>query len=176
MRRVLIGAVVLMVAVLTPTLASAQAQQGDKEILLNGQLSTINTDTGFGSSTFTFGQGVLNLGQYFSDTLEIGGGPSIFVSGGAGSTDAQFGANAFLRKYLHTSRPTVAPFVGAEAYDRDFSEFSDSLFVDVNVGVKNYLSERSALEVSAGFGLNPSHPGDQQILQIKVGLTVLFGR
>jgi hypothetical protein len=182
MRRVLIGTVVLIVVVLIPSLASAQAKRGDKEVLLNGQLISINQSienpfTGASeSSTFTTGNGVVNLGVFFSDTLEIGGGPSISITSAGGDTTASVGANGFLRKYFHSKRPTVAPFVAIEASEQDFSDFSNQLFVDADFGVKNYLNERAALEIVVGYGLNPAHPGDFQMLQIKAGLTVLFGK
>src|SRR5205823_1862083 len=107
MRRVLIGAALLMVILMAPRVASAQATQGDKELLFNGLISTFVTPATFGASgTFTIGQGVFNLGLFVSDTFEVGGGPSVNVSGGAGSgTSAQIGANGFLRKYFKGKVP-----------------------------------------------------------------------
>jgi hypothetical protein len=173
MRRLITSAIVLLMVVMVPRFASAQAKEGDNELLFNGSVSTFMQS----GSKFTFGQGVVNIGHYMSDALQVGGGPSLFVSsGGFGSgTTVQVGANGFLRKYFNASRPTMAPFVGVEGYAQDFKDFSNTLFVNGIAGVKNYLNERSAIEFSAGFGVNPSHPADLRILQFKVGLTVLIG-
>jgi len=146
-------------------------------LLFNGQLSTfVSPAVGSASGVFTFGQAVLNVGVFPSDTFEIGGGPSVSVQGGAGSgTNATIGANGFLRKYFSGKIPTRQLFVGAELFENDFQNFSDQLFVNGTFGLKDYLSEKAALEFRESFGFNPSHPGDFQILQFTVGITVLFG-
>jgi hypothetical protein len=175
MRRLLIGATMLLVLA-APRMASAQAKAGDRELLFNGQLSTfVSPSVGSNSGVFTFGQAILNLGLFTSDTVEVGGGPSVSVQGGAGNTSATIGANGFLRKYFVGKIPTRQLFVGVEAYDSDFQNFTDQLFVNGTFGLKNYLSEKAALEFRESFGFNPSHPGDFQILQFTVGITVLFG-
>jgi hypothetical protein len=176
MRRLLIGATMLAVLI-APRMASAQAKQGDRELLFNGQLSTFVTPSrGAVSGVFTFGQALLNLGLFVSDTFEVGGGPSVSVQGGAGNTSATIGANGFVRKYFTGKVPTRQFFVLAEAYDSDFSNFSNQLFINGGVGLKDYLNERAALEFRESFGFNPSNPSTFQLLQFTVGLTVLFGK
>jgi hypothetical protein len=158
-----------------PRLVSAQPQMGNRELLLDGQVSTFIQEGG----SFTFGQARVNLGYFMRETLEVGGGPSVFISGGPESTSAEIGANVFLRKFLSTSRPAVAPFIGAEIFVQDFAPESGNLidrtFLNAIFGLKNYFSERAALEFTTGFGLAPRHPGDFQILQFKVGIAVLLG-
>jgi hypothetical protein len=171
MRRSAVGAfLAVSVMVLAPRAASAQAKTGDSELLFNGSVNTILVS----DFTSTSGQGLLNIGQFLSDRLEVGGGPSLFIFGGFGDTTVQFGANGFVRRFFPTSNPQVQPFVGAEVYVQDFSEASDTMFVNGVGGLKNYLSERTAIEMSGAFGFNPSNPGDFKILQFRVGMTYLF--
>ena len=187
MRRLLIGATVLVSLVMAPRLASAQAQQGDREVLVQGlvftSISSLPQTTFTGgrlvtttsTQTSTTGIGIFNLGQFLTDTFELGAGPSISFSGGGGNTTVTLGGNAFARKYFGSNRPTIAPFAGLEASVQDFSDVSNQLFVNILAGLKDYVSERAALEMSAGFGVNPSNPSTNQLIQFKIGLTVLFG-
>jgi hypothetical protein len=171
MKRTVCGLLLVIVSVvLSPREASAQAKTGDRELLFNGSVNTILVS----DFTSTSGQGLLNVGQFLSDRLEVGGGPSLFIFGGAGDTTVQFGANGFVRRFFPSSNPQFAPFVGGEVYVQDFSEAGDTTFVNGVGGLKNYLSETTAIEMSGAFGFNPANPGDFKIIQFRVGMTYLF--
>ncbi len=178
-----------VVSLCLPSSAAAQAKSGDNEILTFGNvISILSTDF-----TSTTGQFTFNIGRFVSDHTQIGGGPTISISstttpasttasvvGGrlvtttipsSTTVDASVGANGFLRQYFGSTK--VQPYVGAEAFFQNFED-SESLFLNGIVGVKNYFSERAALDFKGAFGFNAKHAAEIQILQFSVGITVLF--
>ena len=155
--------------------AFAQAQKGDKEVLLFGNLFVLSG----GGSTQTVGIIFTNIGVFVTDSLEVGGGPTITVSGGAGSTTAVVGVNGFLRKSFAQSNAKIAPYVGAEVSIQDLAPeapqgIGDVTFVNAIGGIKNYLSEKTALDLKGNFGFLITDPGALRIFGFTVGLTVLF--
>src|ERR1041385_5863931 len=86
----------LAIVACLPSLAFAQAEKGDKEVLVFGNLSTF-----FGGGNGVTGSGdvFLNVGKFTSDQTEIGGGPDLLISAGGGF-DVTFGANGFIRRYV----------------------------------------------------------------------------
>jgi hypothetical protein len=155
--------------------ALAQAQKGDKEILLFGNLFVLSG----GGSTQTVGIIFTNVGVFISDSLEVGGGPTITVAGGAGSTTTVVGVNGFVRKSFVRSNPKIAPYVGAEISIQDLAPeapqgIGDVTFINAIGGLKNYFSERAALDIKGNFGFLLTDPGLLKIFGFTVGLTVLF--
>jgi hypothetical protein len=165
--RAAVATVLMLICV--PSLASAQAKKGDKELLLFGNLDTF---LGGGNGISGSGDAFLNIGKFISDQTEVGGGPDLLFSAGGGF-NVTVGANGFLRKYMKRKDPKVAPYYGAEASAVDFKNFSTTFFVSGIGGLKNYLSEKAALDVKGSVGLNPIHPS-LIIIQITVGLTYVF--
>jgi hypothetical protein len=180
--------VTALVAVL-PGVAQAQAQKGDKEILLFGNVTSIHTkeiETPFGSfggGTNTFGNIFVNFGVYVTNALEVGGGPQFSISSSGGGEDGSgvsttTGANGFLRLNFGGGAK-VAPYVGAEVNVQDFKapengSVADNVFIAAIAGVKSYLSEKAALDMKGQFGFNASAPGDQQLFGFTIGLTFVF--
>lgn len=175
--RLVIALVVTMLAV--PALSFAQAKKGDTEVLIFGNLSSIHS-TG---STSTSGTFFLNGGKFTTDLLEIGGGPTVSIStssvGKTSSTDFTLGGNAFVRRYFSSkNNPKIQPYLGLELQVTDFApegqNFTDAMFAQAIGGVKNYLSEKAAIDFKGSFGLSPKHPGDFQLFAFQVGLTYVF--
>ena len=165
----------VLVLVALPTIAYAQPKQGDREILLFGNLITVHSS----GSTFTSGNIFANIGVFTSDSLEIGGGPSITVSGGGGGgVDTTVGVNGFLRRSFAGGNPKIVKYVGAELQVQDiapsFGNASDQMFATGIAGLKNYFNEKAALDMKALFGVNLKHPGDAQIFGFTIGLTIIF--
>jgi hypothetical protein len=181
--------VTALVAVL-PSAALAQAQKGDKEVLLFGNVTSIHSKGvevpgfgTFGGGTNTFGNIFVNFGVYVTDAMEVGGGPQFSISSSGGGEDGSgvsttTGANGFLR-FNFGGGAKVAPYVGAEVNVQDFKapeggSVGDNVFMAAIAGVKSYLSEKAALDMKGQFGFNASHPGDQQLFGFTIGLTFVF--
>lgn len=184
MRRLWMGAMVLTAAVAVPRSASAQAQAGDKEILTFANVVSV-MGSGFNS---TSGNVFLNVGQFISDRMEVGGGPNITISrssfdtgfgGSSSETDFGFGVNGFVRYYFGEASATLKPYAGGELIVNklnvgDNESFADQVFASGSAGVKNYLTENAAIDFKGSFGLNPSNPGELQLFLFTVGLTYIF--
>jgi hypothetical protein len=171
--RIVIAAFVF---VMLPSAAFAQTQSGDKEILLFGNLTSTRFD---GGGTSTFGLIFINVGVFLTDKFEVGGGPNISVTGGgfSGGTDATVGINGFVRQAFG-SNPKVQPYVGAEISMADLNpsqgSAADLAFVSAIGGVKNFISEKAALDLKGSFGFLMKEPSLQQQFGFTVGLTFVF--
>jgi hypothetical protein len=173
-----------------PGVAQAQAQKGDKEVLLFGNVSAIRTKAvevpgfgTFGGGTNTTGNIFINLGVFVTNALEIGGGPQFSISSSGGGEDGEgtsttTGANGFLR-FNFGGGAKVAPYIGGEVNVSDFEapeggSIGDNTFLGAIAGVKSYLSEKAALDMKGSFGFNASAPGDMQMFGFTIGLTFVF--
>jgi hypothetical protein len=155
--------------------AFAQAQKGDKEVLLFGNLFVISG----GGSTTTVGLIFANVGVFVTDTVEVGGGPTLTVAGGGGDTTTIVGVNGFLRKSFAQANAKIAPYVGVETSIQDLApdagqSVADTTFINAIGGVKNYFTESAALDVKGNFGFLLSDPGALRIFGFTVGITVIF--
>ncbi len=145
--------------------ASAQAKKGDSEVQLFASFSMAANEAGSAQGDI-FG----NYGLFATDHVQVGGGPTISIARG-NPVNVTFGINAFTRRYFGGSR--VQPYVGGEFFmfdvtDPDFS-YANALF-----GVKNYLSERAAIDFKGGYGFLIKEPGSAGLISFQIGLTVLF--
>ncbi len=178
-----------------PNIVSAQAQRGDNELLLQGLI----TSNLVGDTKSTFGTGILGYGRFVTNTTQIGIGPQLSISTtsqakspavrdprtgailyagspGGTNTNVTVGSSFFVRQYLSRGKSTV--YVALDASVSDFSppegsSLADSLFLGGGLGFKNYLSEKTALDVVGTYGFNAKTP-DNGLIQVKVGITYLF--
>jgi hypothetical protein len=171
----LLSTLVLSLCLASP--AAAQASKGDQEVILFGSLTTnIQKDFSGGRTTSTNGNFFLNIGQYVTDALEVGGGPLIsFQAVQGGGTSSDLGLNTFLRYHLGNSSARSKPYVGAEYLVTSVkNDVANSQYVQMLVGVKNYMSERAALDMAGAYGFLPNHAADRQVFTFRMGITVLF--
>jgi hypothetical protein len=164
---------VAMLAV--PSVARAQAKEGDKEIKIGGSLFSIVSS----GSTFTTGQFDFGVGYFVSDRFEITVAPRITVSSGAGSSVDVDGGVSFQGQYFFGAQSSmVKPYIGVteivESFKTSGGGFKDNLYTGAIFGVKNYFTERAALDVNAQYGFRTSAPADYQLLSVTVGITYLF--
>ena len=188
------GTLFVLSVVLAPLVfaapAAAQAQRGDNEVLVFGLVTSFLSE----STTSTNGTINFNIGRFVTDRTQIGGGPTISISAtttperqvprlvgtrivfdtipGETTVDATVGVSGFLRRYFSGGR--VAPYLGGEVFVSDVESAGDTTFVNAIGGVKNYLSERAAIDFKGAFGFNTRDASAFQLLQFSVGLTVLF--
>ncbi len=161
----------LAVLVCVPTLAFAQAKKGDKEFLT---FANFNSIVGGGSGANGNGTIFANVGKFFTDTQEVGGGPLFTISAGSGNGfSTTVGANGFYRFYLKTKNPKVAPYFGGEGQVLDFSDTSNTFFVNGVVGLKDYLSQKAAIDIKGSVGFNPTTPSIV-LISVTAGLTFVF--
>lgn len=175
-----------------PQVAVAQAKQGDTELQLFGFISTLYREVpeipGFlegGSTSTTTGTAVVGLGYFLTDRLQIGASPLITIStgggigGSEGSTDVTFGLSTNVQYFFGANDAKIKPYVGYELQIQSFESpeggsLADNTYNSGVFGLKNYLSERAALDINAGYGFRMSGPGDGQSLNLRVGITYLF--
>lgn len=178
MKRVASLAVLCVVCLLAlPSSAAAQQKKGDNELLLFGNVSMDPRNSDSASGFLALGSG-----RFLTDTFQLGIGATISITGGAGGTfnfetgqieengvSGTFGYNVFLRKYFGTAK--VQPFVGAETFTFDVQDSRNSTYLNILAGLKNYVSERTALDLKAAYGFGSN---DQQQVQVTLGITFLF--
>jgi len=194
MRRVAIVLGASILVWLAPRPANAQAKQGDSEVLIGGNLFAL---IGSGS-TNTTGQFQFGYGYFFTDRLEINVTPVVSVSssqtasvnGSATSNvTGDLGLGGAVQYFFGAKASKVKPYVGGSLVVQSFKthdqinpvtfvttsgSISDNLYVGGNAGLKNYFTDRAALDIKASYGVNPKHAGDFQLLQVIVGITYLF--
>ncbi len=165
MKQILIA---VLVIVLMSSSATAQIEKGDREVQASAYLFTVSGIT------------VLNLsgiyGYYYTQRLELGGGPTImFMDYGFGS-NTTFGLTAF-GKYSFTARDKLVPYASAQWYQYDIAPedpigFADMSFIQVGGGFKYFLNEYLAYDVSGNFGFSLGG-GDVCFIAI-AGLSAIF--
>ena len=197
MRRTLAPAVLTALVLATPSLAHAQAKGGDKEVLIQGQVfSLINPQ--FKSTTGNF---LVGFGYFLSDRSEVLIRPIFTISSqsspgtpevrdpftgrvlipgqpGGTSVDVDAGASTGYRFFFGAASSKVKPYLGT---DLDLQSFKteqggsvvDNLYFTGLGGVKNYLSERAALDFNASYGRQVKN-SDLSLFRFTVGITYLF--
>ena len=151
--------------------SSANAQfieQGDREIQAAAYLFTVSGVT------------LINLsgtyGYYYTEKLELGGGPTItHINFGFGS-NTTVGLTAFAR-HNFTAREQVVPYISGQLYQYDLAPesplgFADFMFLQVGGGFKYFLNEYIAYDVSGNLGFSIGG-GDTSFL-IVAGLSAIF--
>jgi hypothetical protein len=145
--------VIFMIAalvMLTGT-AAGQMEMGDREIQFSGMLVTLDG--------FTMINLNLLYGYFYSEKLEIGGGPGLTHTGSDYYDETTFSLVLFGR-YNFTIEEKLVPYVGGRWYQYDFAPddpvgFFDVSFIQAQAGFKYFLNENVAYDVSGnlGFGL-----------------------
>ena len=175
--RNLVLSAVILVSFALP--AFAQAEQGDKEVLLNGDITTSfggETDpiTGVEPNAVTTGNVAAGLGYYFTQAVQGFGAINLGFSrdGTAGTTvDAGF-ALAFRYNFVRTGRETV-PYVGIQYAMNSVRNPKDSSYVEPNGGFKYYLRPNVAFDVNVSYGRGFSSAGGN-IIRESFGLVFGF--
>jgi outer membrane protein W len=190
MRNAIIGVVAGVVLAAAPGTASAQAKQGDKEVLVGGNLFAINSTV----STTTQGQFNFGVGYFLTDRFELNVNPVLSITSGSAagfgsSTSADLGLASSVQYFFGARTSRVKPYIGGTAIIESFKtqdsfdpftgrssggSLVDNLFTGGTFGVKNYFTDRAALDFKASYGFNPTHAGDFRLLQVNVGITYLF--
>lgn len=182
---------------LAPSLAHAQAKAGDKEVLVSGNVfSNIspNTTSTSGSLLFGFGYFVTDRTQVVVQplfTISSSNTPAIpevrdpftgrvLIPGQAGSTgvDVDAGIGLGYQFFLGAQDSKVKPYLGVNLDIQRFKtenggSLSDNMYFQGRAGLKNYFSERAALDFSAAFGRQISN-SDLGLFRFTVGITYLF--
>jgi hypothetical protein len=180
-----------------PSLAHAQAKAGDKEVLVSGNVfSNVNPD-----STSTSGSLLFGLGFFVSDrtqlvvqpmfTISSSNTPAIaefrdpftgrvLIPGQAGSTgvDVDAGVGIGYQFFLGAQESKVKPYIGANLDIQSFKTknngtLADNMYFQGRAGLKNYFSERAALDFAAAFGRQVKN-SDLGLFRFTVGITYLF--
>ncbi len=181
----LLGTVVAAAVLLAmPSASFAQAKKGDKEVSVSGNVSTVFTPKtefagfGAGGGTSTSGTAFLGFGVFVTDRTQIGFAPFLSISQGEDGIDASMGGSFDWQYYLGGQSSRVKPYVGYSVLISSFTvqeggSLADNMYNAGLFGVKNYFSERAALDFqgSYGFGMRTS---DTQRLNFRIGLSYLF--
>lgn len=193
-KRLTVVAAMLAAVLAAPGLARAQAKRGDGEVLVQGFALSI-----FGGGyTQTSANGQLDLGKFVSDKMELGFGPTLTISTSRmrgrepiydtrgrliapgtpseTSTDATIGGHAFGKIFFGSGK--VYPFVGLDVAVSNFKapeggSIIDNFSLGPSVGVKNYLTEKTALTLEAATTVSTQSSGSKNLF-LRVGISHLF--
>lgn len=152
--------------------ARAQAEKGDKEVLLNGDVAS---SFGGESSASTTGNVAAGLGYYFTQQMELFGSLNLSMNREAiagTSVDAGLGI-AFRYNFSQPGRQTV-PYLGFEYSLNSMQDPGDSSYVQPNAGFKYYLRRNMAFDVNVSYGHALFSNGGGNVIRESVGLVFGF--
>ena len=187
MYRVFSYAVVAIALLALPASALAQPKKGDKEISISGNVSTSLTPEvqlpfggGVTGGTSSNGNAFLGFGVFLTDRLQFGVSPFVSIMPGQdGGVDGDVGAGTNLQFYFGSQDSRVKPYLGYSLLISSFKtaeggSVADNMFNTGVFGVKNYFTERAALDFNMSYGFAVKNPADSQQLDFRIGLTYLF--
>jgi hypothetical protein len=153
--------------------ALAQAEKGDKEVLLNGDVtSSFGADA---SSATTTGNVTGGLGYYFTQEMELFGSVNLAMSRQATagtSVDAGLGVS-FRYNFATPGRKTV-PYAGFEYSLNSLRNPTDSSFVQPNGGLKYYVRRNVAFDVNVSYGHALLSNASGSVIRESIGLVFGF--
>jgi hypothetical protein len=160
--------IVVLAVVLLASSAIAQIKKGDREIQASGYLFTVSGIT------------LVNLsgtyGSYYSDKLELGGGPTLTIIDYGFGNSTNLGLT-FFGKYYFTARDKLVPYASAQWYQFDVAPdsplgFFDMSFVQGGAGFKYFVNQYIAWDVSGNLGFSLGG-GDVAFIAV-AGLSAIF--
>lgn len=152
--------------------ALAQAVKGDKEVLLNGD---VTSSFGGDASAATTGNVAAGLGYYFTQQMELFGSLNLSMSREATagtSADAGLGV-AFRYNFVTPGRQTV-PYVGVAYSLNSMKDPGDSSYAQPNVGFKYYVRRNMAFDVNVSYGHALFSNNGGNVVRESVGLVFGF--
>lgn len=148
MKRLLV-LTVLLVLMAQPGLA--QTEEGDREVQFAGSVYT--------AEGFTMINLLGTYGYYIKPNVQIGAGPTVSYFDFSGFSSTTIGASFFGRYYFTTTNKMV-PYLAGQWYQYDLApedplSFADMAYIQAGAGMKYFVNEYVAWDVSAnvGFGL-----------------------
>jgi hypothetical protein len=155
----------IVVAVLCMLAAPAMAGTEAGQIELGGMFTmSVMQDVDDSLTWFSTVYG----GLFLTDMIELKGTASIFDSAGSDpSGTAGAGVDIFLAPGMD-----VVPFVGASAAMQVGADVSSDVMLEGHVGVKQFLSESTSVNVEARYMSQLEGFGENGIIMALVGLSV----
>ena len=151
--------------------AFAQAEKGDKEILLNGDTTS---SFGGGSASSTTGNVAAGLGYYFTQRVEMFGSVNLSMSRqAAAGTSVDAGVGMSFRYNFARSGVKTVPYLGFEYSLNSVENPKDSSFAEPNGGLKYYLRRNVAFDVNVSYGHALFSAAGGNVIRESVGL--IFG-
>lgn len=191
MRRFQIPVLLTALLLVAPSLAHAQAKSGDKEVQVQGNVMSLMSP----DSTNTSGSIIFGFGYFTSDRSQVLVSPIITISqkqasltidpftgraitGSGSGVTADLGLGAGYRLFFGAQSSKVKPYLGGDiniqSFKTDFGgSVADKTYLQAIGGVKNYLTERAALDFNARFGSSLKN-SDFGLFLFTVGITYLF--
>ena len=129
--------------------ASAQVEQGDREIQAVGAM--------YATAEMTVITILGTYGYYYRPNVEFGVGPTIAYVEVFGYDQTMIGGTFYGRYYFSTNTKVV-PYLAGQWYQFDFSppeplSFTDLSFLQAGAGLKYFISEHLAWDVSLNLGV-----------------------
>jgi hypothetical protein len=157
------------------TATVAQQEEGDIEIgaFVMG-IVIPNGDETIWNVTGTF-----SGGYYFTDNILAGVAPIVMITDAGGSTSSSYGGSAFGEySFLYLLESTVlVPYAGAQYYLYVMSSGDETEafhYIGGTLGLKYYVSEKTALDMSANYQF-PLNGGGNGLIMMGVGFSILIG-
>lgn len=146
---------------------AAQVEQGDKEVQLLGSIIVVED----ASMVLLMG----SYGVFITPQTELGVGPNIWHIEAGGDGMTTFGATFFGRHHFSVNQkqiPYVAGSWNQGDFDPDYGDFFDYSYIQAGAGMKFFVSEYVAYDVSANLGF--ALGGGSVVFMIIGGLSAFF--
>jgi hypothetical protein len=158
----------ILVMIVLPGAALCQIEKGDREIQASASFQAME-DVSMLILSGTYG-------YYYSDKLQLGGGPVITYTEVFGYDTSTLGLRLFAR-HNFTARDKIVPYIGGQFYQHDISPdeplgFLDYSFIQFGGGFKYFVNEYIAYDVSGNIGI--SLGGGEANLLILAGISAFL--
>ena len=126
--------------------------------MINGYLFAQTGEYSFASITTFF-----NYGLFITDSLQVGGGPSITYSHSGGDLgdggELSLNLNAFVRKYFLKAGSKMAYYAGGEGFYYEAFKSGGLIYLRPYVGLKYYFLKKAAFDINLGYGFGLKKDG-----------------
>ena len=174
---------ILVAILLLVSFSFSQIEQGDKEVLFAGSMTSLLGIEDYSSTTVNL---YLSYAYSITSHLQLGIGPSLtysrtstkiydfdpetyrIIEKDTVTTSTEFSGVAFFNLNFTTSSKTV-PYIAAQWYQYDFTpeegtKFTDYSYINFGFGFRNFLSEYAAINTSINYGFSLSKDVKSKIL------------
>ncbi|MDD5426284.1 MAG: hypothetical protein PHN52_07375 [candidate division Zixibacteria bacterium] len=146
MKKIIYAGILILCLV---SISGAQVEQGDKEIQVQGSLIAFEGMTVI----------LVNFiyGKFITPNVELGGGPMVIYASSGDDDDSNISLTLFGR-YNFVTGEKIVPYLSSQIYQFDISpeepaDFIDYTFLQVGGGLKYFVSDNLAYDVSGNLGI-----------------------
>jgi hypothetical protein len=155
----------------TPAIAAAQQEKGDREIQVFGNLSSTSSDGGGSSTTGMLGGG---LGYFLTRQVQLRGGVILTMNSSEGSSSSSNILTYGMAYNFATEGRRTFPYLGIDGYTVTAEDTPASTALRPNGGLKTFLSRNAAFDVNVGLVRLGSEGASSTTVDSRFGLSFVF--